>query len=74
MAKQDYDSWDDMRARTWDNPPDMKLPELLGLLGAGNKSMHEQQEILKKWMDTPAARPAPDELLSAARSFLAVPT
>jgi hypothetical protein len=65
------DSWDDMRARTWDNP-DASMEGLLAALGAARKPLAEQQAVLRTWLHSAAARPAPPKLLSAVRRFLAV--
>jgi hypothetical protein len=65
------DSWDDMRARTWDNP-DASLEGLLASLGAARRPLAEQQAALRSWLHSAAARPAPARLLTAARRFLAV--
>jgi hypothetical protein len=65
------DSWDDMRARTWDSP-DTSLEGLLAALGAARKPVAVQQAALRDWLHSAPARPAPAKLLSAVRKFLAV--
>lgn len=65
------DSWDDMRARTWDNL-DSSLEGLLATLGAARRPIAEQQDALRAWLDSAAAIPADASLLSAVQKFLAV--
>lgn len=65
------DSWDDMRARTWDNP-DASFQGLLSALGVGGKRISEQQDALRRWLHSAPARPAPKTLLAEVRKFLAV--
>lgn len=65
------DSWDDMRSRTWDNP-DASLEGLLASLGAARRPIAEQQAALRHWLHSAPARPAPEQLLTAVRKFLAV--
>jgi hypothetical protein len=67
------DSWDDMRSRTWDLP-DGSLEGLLAALSAARQPLAVQQTALRRWLDSPAARPAPRSLLAAVRKFLAVDT
>ena len=74
---QPADSWDDMRARTWDlyedGKPSASLETLLGALGASRRPLASQQAALRSWLGSAAAVPAPVALKSAVRKFLAVP-
>ncbi len=63
---------DTLRSRTWDTDGD-SLDILLGLLGAARRPVAAQQEVLRKWLSSPSARPAPQKLLDAVRTFLEVP-
>jgi hypothetical protein len=49
------------------------LDVLLGLLGAVRRPVAEQQQVLRAWLSSPSARPAPGRLLTAVRKFLEVP-
>lgn len=71
------DTWDDMRARTWDLYVDGKpcdsLDVLLGVLGAAGKPAAYQREAVSRWLDSAASVPAPQSLLKDARAFTGRP-
>jgi hypothetical protein len=58
-----------MRSRSWDLG-DITLPDLLGLLGATDLSLPQQQDALRQWMDSAAYIPAPEYLKNECRAFL----
>jgi len=67
-----WDTWDAMRAHSWD-AGEIQLPALLGLIGAGGKPFAEQQDALRAWLASPPAEPAPEYLKHQVREFLAKP-
>jgi len=67
-----WDTWDAMRAHSWD-AGEIQLPALLGLIGAAGKPLAEQQDAVRAWLASPPAEPAPEYLKHQAREFLAKP-
>jgi hypothetical protein len=64
------DTWDAMRARTWDGPEDMSIYTLMGSLGVFGKPVPQQRDALKAWLAGPASIPAPPRLRAEVQSFL----
>lgn len=67
--------WDRNRAQEWDlgDGSEDDLSVLLGALGAMGKPLGEAQAALRRWLESPASKPAPGKLLGAVRKFLEVP-
>ena len=63
------DTWDEMRARTWEADTE-NLTVLLGLIGAGRLQPGEQQRVLRAWTQTAAYVPCPPILKDMIEKFL----
>lgn len=67
------DTWDAMRASTFDLYVDGKpcedLDVLLGVLGGAGKPAAYRRQLTQAWLESAASRPAPKALLEAARAF-----
>jgi hypothetical protein len=69
-----------MRSRNWElfsslkagGAPSASLDMLLGVIGGVGKPVAVQQGLLREWLASPAAIPAPPKLLKAVRTFLEV--
>jgi hypothetical protein len=70
-GSEDYtDTWDEMRARTWDADTE-NLAVLLGLVGAGALPVKEQQRALRAWTATAPYVACPPTLKAKIHTFLA---
>jgi hypothetical protein len=68
IGPEEWDSWDLMRARSWDLGVD-NLPDLLLALGLAKLPLPVQRSELKSWLGTPAAMPCPPALKADAAEF-----
>lgn len=69
----EFDTWDGMRARTWDAVGVHTIADLIGQLGGAGKSPSEQREILQDFRDSAAFLPAPGNIRDAVLQALEEP-
>jgi hypothetical protein len=67
---QQFDTWDGMRARSWDLFGVSTLPELLGALGGAGLPPGQQRVLLQEFRDSPVWIPAPGNIKDAVSQAL----
>jgi hypothetical protein len=67
---QEFDTWDAMRARTWDLPGVVTLADLIGTLGGDGLPKDVQLDLLREFRDSSAWVPAPGSIKDAVQQAL----